>query len=194
MSTDPDFLQSEEKNSYAAVFLLATALLLACTVWALWQDSFSRHLWKKFKADFYRLAISASETDLDDEEKRLREIPEYVELGTQLEEVQSTLSGSGEEGRKLKQLAEQLDAVEIAVMETDFALRIVKGEIEEAWYRLEFAEHAGESGDAEHRVLDERMAAKERGQVAYDDALANRDSAASDHRVLSVECPGSALS
>ncbi len=41
------YVEEEEKRSYGAVFLLSIALLLACTVWALWQDSFSRHLWKR---------------------------------------------------------------------------------------------------------------------------------------------------
>jgi hypothetical protein len=42
----PEFHQSEEKKSYSTVFLLSVGLLLACTVWAIWQDSFSRHFWK----------------------------------------------------------------------------------------------------------------------------------------------------
>ena len=38
MSNGPDILESEEKKSYGAVFLLLVALLVATTLWALWQD------------------------------------------------------------------------------------------------------------------------------------------------------------
>ena len=58
MANGPNLLESEEKKSYAALFLLAIGLLVACTIWAIWQDTFSRHLWKKYKTDFYRFAIA----------------------------------------------------------------------------------------------------------------------------------------
>ena len=75
MAAGPEFYQSEEKKSYSTVFLLVVGLLLACTIWAIWQDSFSRHLWKKIKADFYRVAIGRYEQEKVDEEKRLAGTP-----------------------------------------------------------------------------------------------------------------------
>jgi len=174
MASGRDLLESEEKKSYGAVFLLSVALLLACTVWALWQDSFSRHLWKKYKADFYRLAISTYEGQEEAERARLSEVPEYVSLSTELTEAKKSLD-SGEAARKTKELEAELDKAEIKVGETDLDLRIVKGEIEEGWYLLEFATHNGESGAPEHQHLEDLLAAKEVKQKAYDDAVAHRD-------------------
>jgi mono/diheme cytochrome c family protein len=170
MAMGPDLLESEEKRSYGAVFLLAVALLLACTVWALWQDSFSRHLWKKYKTDFYRTAIEKYEAEEAAERARLAEIEEYTTLKKQLEDVRTSLE-SGDLKKQLDDLNEQLEKAKLHELETDLDLRIVKGEIEEAWYRLEHARHEGESGNEEHDHLEHLMSDKEGAQAAYDAAV-----------------------
>ena len=175
MTNGRDLLAREEERSYGAVFLLSVALLLACTVWAIWQDSFSRHLWKRIKGDFYRLAVAKYSEELDAERQRLLGDPAYVNLADELTQVRGTLHGAGEEGRRLKALQSDLANAEIAVMEVDLDLRIVKGEIEEAWYWLETALHAEQSGDAERVTLQELEASKTALQQTYDAVVAKRD-------------------
>jgi mono/diheme cytochrome c family protein len=174
MAAGPDFHTSEEKKSYSTVFLLAVALLLACSVWAVWQDSFSRHLWKRLKTDFYRLAIDRYNGELEAEDKRLSDIPEYVALTTELEQVRSSLA-DGEAAREIDRLEQELEKAEIRVIETDLELRVVKSEIEEAWYLLEKAQHDGGSGDAEHQRLADLENKKNELQAAYDGAVKHRD-------------------
>jgi len=175
MATDPEFLQSEERKSYATLFLLLIAILLACTVWAIWQDSFSRHLWKKFKTDFYRLAISSYQGELEAEKARLAELDEYQELNGRLEEARASLSGSGEAAGRLRELERELEPAEIRVLETDLETRIVKGEIEEAWFWVEHAQHSGHSGEPERARLHELETQKDSMQAAYDAALDARN-------------------
>ncbi|HET9063408.1 MAG TPA: c-type cytochrome [Candidatus Binatia bacterium] len=167
-----DLLQSEEKRSYAAVFLLAVGLLLACTVWAIWQDTFSRHLWKKYKTDFYRLAIAKYEGEIAAERERLAGVEEYVALEKQHAEATAGLAGSGPEAARLDGLRDDLVDAEIKVTETDLDLRMVKGKIEEAWYELEHAQHSGESGTTEHARLEALFAEKDAADVAYEAAEA----------------------
>lgn len=159
MAMGPDLLESEEKRSFGAVFVLTVALLLACTVWALWQDTFSRHLWKKYKADFYRTAIAKYEGETAAEKERLAGIEEYAALSTELDEFRASLE-SGEQRAALDALAEEMDAAKLDEFAADLNTRIVKGEIEEAWYHLEHAQHNGESGTEERRHLDELQARK----------------------------------
>lgn len=166
-----DLLKSEEKRSYAAVFLLATGLLLACTVWALWQDSFSRHLWKKYKTDFYRLAIEKYEAELAAEREHLAGLEEYRVLEQRREEAEAALR-SGDDARRLAELQSALAESEIRVNETDLDLRMVKGLIEEAWYELEHATHSGESGAPEHARLERLMVEKDAADEAHEAAKA----------------------
>src|SRR6185295_17702005 len=125
MAAGPEFYQSEEKKSYSTVFLLVVGLLLACTIWAIWQDSFSRHLWKKIKADFYRFAIARYDQEKVDEEKRLAGIPDYVTTKTEFDKIEQSLAG-GDAGSQLKKLQADLHDAEIHVLEKDLDLRIVK--------------------------------------------------------------------
>lgn len=175
MSNRPDLLENEEKKSYGAVFLLATAILLAGSLWAIWQDSFSRHLWKKWKTDFYRIAISKFTDELDAEQTRLAGVPEYLELEGQLASARETLAGKGEEGEALRELEKQLETANITVLETDLDLRIVKGEIEEAWYWVEHATHGGGTGQAEKAEVERLEGEKDVKQAVYEGAIAARD-------------------
>jgi len=172
---DPQFLESEEKRSYGALFLLVIALLVACSAWAIWQDAFSRHLWKKYKTDFYRYAIEKWEGETVAERERLAGIEDYTKLESQLAEVRGVLAGSGAEGTRLAELRDELHQAELGVGERDLDLRIVKGEIEEGWYRLDQAHHHGHSGDEEKAELDRLFAEKVEVESAYNEAVAARD-------------------
>ena len=141
-------VEEEEKRSYGAVFLLVMGVLVACTVWAVWQDTFSRHEWKKYKTDFYRLALDKYELQREDELVRLAEDPAYGEALAALEQTRLDLA-SGEAAEELSRLAREIARAEVAAFETDLNNRMVKSEIEEAWYRVEFAKLHGESGDSE---------------------------------------------
>ncbi|MFP6626487.1 MAG: c-type cytochrome [Deltaproteobacteria bacterium] len=169
-----DPIRDDEKRSYGALFLLTIGLLLACTVWAIWQDSFSRHLWKKYKADFYRFAISRYTEELAADAEGLAAVPEYVELGQELAEVQASLA-SGDLAERLDVLAGDLGTAEVKVLETDLENRFVTGEIEEVWYLIESGSHAGRDvGEVRRRMaaLDERSTETSRN---FTDAKAARD-------------------
>ena len=45
----------EEKKSYGSVFVIGIALLVALSLWAYWDDNFTRRPWKSVQAYFYRL-------------------------------------------------------------------------------------------------------------------------------------------
>ncbi|HYC57622.1 MAG TPA: c-type cytochrome [Candidatus Binatia bacterium] len=154
MTTGRGLVEQEEKRSYGAVFLFAIGVLVACMVWALWQDSFSRHLWKKYKTDFYRLAIDKYDKDHAAERARLDKDPEYVKLRDELAAVRQSLE-SGEAKAELDRLQARKDELDIEYMEADQDVRIVKGEVEEAWYWLEHAQHHGGTGAEEHKKLEE---------------------------------------
>lgn len=147
-------IEEEERRSYGAVFVLFVALLVACTVWAVWQDTFSRHLWKKYKTDFYRLAIEKYEGELAAEHERLADDEDFIRLSEELEQLRRDLS-TGETADRIDSLNRRKEKAEVRIFETDLELRFVKGEIEEAWYRFDHAMQHHGSADKERRVLDE---------------------------------------
>ena len=134
----------EEKKSYAAVFLLAVALLLASGIWAIWDDQISRRPWKKYQYDFSQKQIDRAKDELDAEESRLGEDSGYRDVVAELAEARAQIDG-GENGRVLSELASREGRAQVSFDDAEFNLRVVKSRLEEAWYELEHAQlHHGD--------------------------------------------------
>ncbi|RMD81810.1 MAG: hypothetical protein D6815_10825 [Candidatus Dadabacteria bacterium] len=166
-----ELLASEERKSYGAVFVLAVALLLACTLWAIWQDAFSRHQWKQYKYEFYKQALSRYERMLADARGRLAEDPKYVRLTKELAERRRALAG-GSTARQLAVLRRQLSEAKVREEEADLELRIAKGELEEAWYWYNKAVDEGRDPAAARARVERLEAVVRERQAALDAARA----------------------
>src|SRR5687768_13959992 len=98
--------QQEEKKSYGSVFVIGVALLVALSLWAFFDDNFTRRPWKGIQARFYRLDYSKAQAAYAEEDKKLQADSKYQELSKKLAEFQSNLS-DGDLGKKLKALESQ---------------------------------------------------------------------------------------
>ncbi len=161
----------EEKKSYAAVFLLAVALLLATGVWVVWDDQISRRPWKQHQFEFSRTQIDRAEAEVAAEQKRLEESEEYQKVVADLDAARGEIA-AGEVGRQLSELDGRENSARVAYDEAEFALRMKKSEIEEAWYEVEHAQltHHDVEGPKKHLAQLE----KERAEIeqSVSDALA----------------------
>ncbi|MBI3302194.1 MAG: c-type cytochrome [Deltaproteobacteria bacterium] len=143
----------DEKKSYSGLFLLVVGLLLVGGVWAVWDDYVSRRPWKKYQATFYQLAYDKAGEELNQEEQRLRADPAYQEAQAKLAAVQAQLR-SGETAKRLAALTQKLGAAQVRADDLEIALRLVKSEIEAAWYEYDHALLLGHSTQEEKRTLD----------------------------------------
>ena len=128
----------DEKKSYSGLFLFCIGLLLMGTVWSVWDDSVSRRPWKRYQAEFARISYDKLTADLQREEERLANDPAYQEALTKFAEAQDQISG-GEGAERLAQLQAELAVAEVAASEAENALRLVRSEIEVAWYEYDHA-------------------------------------------------------
>src|SRR4051812_32671540 len=147
----------DEKKSYGGVFLLAVGLLLVGSVWAVWDDYVTRRPWKKYQASFYTLAYNKAHDELRQEEQRLQADPAYQEAQAKLTATQKEFS-DGAAGKRLADLKQQLAAAEIRASDAENALRVVKSEIDAAWYEYEHAQMLGHPAEGEKRTLEELTA------------------------------------
>lgn len=132
----------DERRSYSAVFLLAVGLLLIGTAWAVWDDNISRRPWKQYQVEFSELQIDRAKQAVDEEEARLAGDPRYQEVSRALIAAQADLGG-GEQGRQFAEAQRAESTARVHVEEYDLALRIVKSQLEEAWYEYEHAVLSG---------------------------------------------------
>ncbi|HWO43784.1 MAG TPA: c-type cytochrome [Candidatus Eisenbacteria bacterium] len=129
---------SEEKKSYGSVFLIGSALLVAMTLWAFWDDNITRRPWKGFQRQFFRLDYDKAKAAYDEENKKLQADPNYQELSKKLADARASLNG-GPLGDKLETLEEQEERADIRFKELDQEVKFIKSELEEAWYEHDHA-------------------------------------------------------
>jgi mono/diheme cytochrome c family protein len=130
--------QNEEKKSYGSVFLIGTALLVALSFWAFWDDNITRRPWKAVQARFYRLDYSKAKAAYDEEHKKLQADSNYQELSKKLAAAQASVY-SGESRRKLNDLEKQETQATVRFKDLDQEVKFIKSELEEAWYEHDHA-------------------------------------------------------
>ncbi len=123
----------EERKSYSALFVLLVGLLLAGTIWSVWDDNISRRPWKEYQVEFYRLAYDQNMKQAQEEDKRLAQNPEYVKLSKELAEAEKDLH-SGATQAQMEQLRAELVQAKDVAGDKDQAVRFTKSELTERWY------------------------------------------------------------
>ncbi|MCZ6626325.1 MAG: hypothetical protein O7B35_19150, partial [Deltaproteobacteria bacterium] len=134
--------ESEEKKSYGSVFLLGSALLVAVTLWAFWDDNITRRPWKKTQAEFHRLVYRKAQEAYQEEDKKLQNDPVYQDLVEKLAAEEASLN-NGDLSEKLKALERDAIEANIHFVEVDQEVKFIKIELEEVWYEDDHAVQQG---------------------------------------------------
>ena len=171
MAVDPN--QDEEKKSYSALYLVVIALLLAGSIWAVWDDNIFRRPWKQYQSQFFDIEHEAVKAEIAKEEERLAADPKFQEVSKKLAEATASVQ-SGEKAAKIAELQRELKTAETRELEWDLSIRIVKSEIEASKYEYEHAVELGGSGEEERKHLEEKEAEKAELDKGYADAQAKR--------------------
>ena len=154
----------DEKKSYSGVFLFAVGLLLIASIWSVWDDAVSRRPWKKYQAEFSMLAYNQTMAELQAEDERLAADPAYQEALAALAAAQIDIAG-GEGGQRLASLQAAFAAADIRTNDAENALRVVRSEIEAAWYEYDHAiqlEHSTKDEKAHLDALEAEAVALEK--------------------------------
>lgn len=128
----------EEQKSYASIFVIGIALLVALSIWAFVDDNFTRRPWKAIQAQFYRLDYSRAKAAYDEENKKLQEDSTYQELTKKLAEIEASLT-QGAMAKKLAALEREEVKVTVRFREIDQEVKFIRSELEEAWYEYDHA-------------------------------------------------------
>src|SRR3970282_24497 len=131
--------QKEEKKSYGSAFVIGSALLVALSLWAFWDDNITRRPWKAVQANFYRLDYNRAKAAYDEENKKLQAEATYQELAKKLAAFRASLNSGGELGKKLRALESEEERATVRFQEIDQKVKNVKSELEEAWYEHDHA-------------------------------------------------------
>ena len=134
--------ENEEKKSYGSVVVLGASLLVAVSLWSLWDDNITRRPWKKYQTEFYRLDYRKAKAAYDEENKKLEADPAYQELVKKLAAEEASLK-SGNLAKKVKALNREEIKANVRFTEIDQGVKFIKSELEEAWYEYDHAVQQG---------------------------------------------------
>lgn len=143
----------DEQRSYAAVFLFSVGFLLTTALWAYWDDNVARRPWKKYQAQFFALEEEQVREEIAAERRRLESDPEYQALRRQLADAREALA-SAETAERRAELELARQKARAVYDEQEFRLRLVKSELEEAWYQYEHARLSGHGSDEARRAIE----------------------------------------
>ena len=130
--------QKEEKKSYGSVFVIGAGFLVVLSLWAFVDDNITRRPWKGFQAQFYRLDYNKAKAAYDEEDKKLQADDKYKELTKKLAGIPVKFT-QRRAGKKLKALEAKRRGQRSNFKKSISKLRIVKSEVEEAWYEHDHA-------------------------------------------------------
>ena len=137
-----DLNQEEEKRSYAGLWVLAAALLVAGGVWTIIDDTYFRRPWKGYQHEFAALEKSQELAKLEKEEAALTAQPEVVELNAKLAAARASLAAP-EAQAKLRDARSRYAAADLDEDGADIQVRFVKSELEASKYEYDHALEVG---------------------------------------------------
>src|SRR5581483_6870566 len=185
-----DLNLDEEKRSYAGIWLLSAALLVAGAIWAILDDSFLRRPWKSYQRAFFRVEENAARQALEAEQQKLANDPAYVEAEKALADANRQIE-AGESAKKLADADRRLKAAQLDEHDADLKVRFVKSELEEAWYEYDHAIESG--GDVERARKRRDDLAGKRAELEAQWATRQQAVAAIEAEIAEIRAPAKSL-
>jgi mono/diheme cytochrome c family protein len=166
--------------------LVAVGLLLAGSLWSVWDDNIKRRPWKFHQAVFSRTEQAKIQAEIDKQDEHLAADPAYQQALQDLAAAQERLK-SGDTGARVKQLEAELSSAKLLHADADLRLRIIKSRLEEAWYEYEAAhlEHRPTAAAKAH--IDALEVERAADQKEFDDTQAKVDRITSELAELRSE-------
>ena len=131
----------DEEVSYSFLFFATCGILLFVTLWAFWDDEFSRRGFKQYQNEYFKSQYSCAEEKWKAADKKIA--AKEQELKNSLSQLTSELDASDE----YQLLADQVLDAEIALAEVKEEKKFAGSRLDEAYYFYKKAMHEGENFD-----------------------------------------------
>ncbi|MBI1883591.1 MAG: c-type cytochrome [Chlamydiae bacterium] len=140
-----------EEQSYRLLFFAVVAALVLLTLWAIWDETFSRRPWKEYQKAFFRLELGKVQEEYNLEEKNF-DSSEIQKKYQDLREKSKALKEGPQDlaQRKAYQDAKtQLEEFKFKLQDLSRESQVAKSEYDAAYYRYEKANIEGDSAERE---------------------------------------------
>ena len=145
----PDFKEGEfdEHTSYSFLFFLIAGTTLLVTLWAFWDDEYSRRGFKAYQEMFFKEQYAVAEAEWKSIDGKIKGTEKQINdnLGKKLDEL------NGDDNYLA--LVEEVRLKQISLDETKEQKKFAGSNVDEAYYYYKKAMHEGENYDVQKETL-----------------------------------------
>lgn len=145
----PDFKEGEfdERTSYSFLFFLIAGTTLLVTLWAFWDDEYSRRGFKAYQEMFFKEQYAVAEDEWKQNNTKIKGTEKQINesLGKKINELEGNDSYVA--------LVEEVRLKQIALDETKEQQKFAGSRVDEAYYYYKKAMHEGENYDVQKATL-----------------------------------------
>ena len=145
----PDFKEGEfdEHTSYSFLFFLIAGATLFVTLWAFWDDEYSRRGFKAYQEMFFKEQYAVAEAEWKSIDGKIKGTEKQINdnLGKKLDEL------DGDDNYLA--LVEEVRLKQISLDETKEQKKFAGSNVDEAYYYYKKAMHEGENYDVQKETL-----------------------------------------
>ena len=147
--TKPDFKEGEfdEHTSYSFLFFLIAGATLVVTLWAFWDDEYSRRGYKLYQETFFKNQYAIAETEWKTIDKEIKDAEQTINKS--LTKKRNEL---GDDDSYID-LVEEVRLKQIALDEQKEKKKFAGRRVDEAYYYYKKAMHEGENYDVQIATL-----------------------------------------
>lgn len=170
----------DEQVSLNRAFLVCAVLFGLVTVWAVYDELYTRRPWKTTQVEFFKLEERLARADLETRKKALDGNAGYAAKKAERARLEGELSGP--KRGALEKARAELTAREYEAFDAEQEFTFAKSEWEEAYYYWTRAKHDGSLREDERErareTLKKAKAAEDERKAAFDEVAGKRDASA----------------
>lgn len=132
-----------EKVSFSFVFFLVSGATLLVTLWAFWDDEYSRRGYKEYQEEYFKAQYAKAEKDWKKIDKNISSKEQQIKEELNQEE------GKLEESKEYQDLVDKVRLAEVALDEIKTDKKFTGSRLDEAYYYYKKALHEGQNFDVQ---------------------------------------------
>jgi len=167
----------DEETSYSFLFFLMSGALLLVTLWAFWDDEFSRRGFKQYQEQFYKAQYERARAEWVEANDKIS--AKEKEIAAQLENTEESLESS----REYQALVDAVLEAQIKLDEVKEQKKFAGSRVDEAFYYYKKAMHGGENYDVQKATLN----ALEQEVLDFDPKIAEKKAILDDLQTSLME-------
>lgn len=135
----------DEQISYNWLFFLLAGAFAAVTLWAVYDETYTRREWKVYQEEFFKIERALADAKLKAETEARDKSPKYKALVDEKQKIEADLKGPKKGAYEAAQA--RMQKAKEAAFDLNQTYTFTKSELDEVYYYFTLAKHSGNEKD-----------------------------------------------